>query len=433
MSEGSDKAAEFAGNLRGMTIYKVKSWRETLERHAALHSRVRVQVSSIGGYLHDWTGTIERLAPIDRHCFIDGHMVSFRMLIRLTTPDGDVIENPDSIENWKAAMAERAEEKRTTERVRMDESFVPPSINPLTAIKDVPLKGRQRTGYLGTYEWGERDILLLAKDAPSAERAFRLISTNEGFWTISGALLKGRVIWPAWHQMMTHLCQRAEELRKGQPPLAHDCTYEQEQERIELYKESGLNILDYVDWQPIRWLETYIQVDWEALFDWANGKPAGVLSDFMAKAWNSNEFLPTDGGDLGREMLVTLKAYGLVELEPVREFTLRELADYASIKELRAWIAEAGSGFKARTGDVLREHLIELAPPFLEDRLRGLTPTRMLRMVQPEGWTWAEFQRARKLYESMTNDLKQYQFNGWTKEKARVFLTPQLKGMSYDI
>ncbi len=58
----NDKPPGIAVNLLEMTLRQVESWDETLVLHAALQSRVRVQVSSIGGYLHDWTGTIERLA-----------------------------------------------------------------------------------------------------------------------------------------------------------------------------------------------------------------------------------------------------------------------------------------------------------------------------------------------------------------------------------
>lgn len=419
------KPSNIGVNLLGMTLRQVESWDETLVLHAALQSRVRVQVSSIGGYLHDWTGTIERLDRSERRCFIDGHLVSFYWLIRLTSPGGDVIENPNSMRAWKAAMAKRAEEKQTTERVRSDEWYVPQAHDPLASVREVSLNDGQRKGYLGTYERDNREVLLQAKSASLAARVFRLIGSNESFWTISGAMLKGRVLWPAWHEMMSWLCKKAEELRRGMPPLGFDCTYDQERERSAWYEENGLRITDYTCPLSTRLLETYSQVDWESLFDWADGKSARALTNFMAKAWSSNEYLPSDGGDLGYEVTQSLKAEGLIEWEPIRQFTLRELAEYVSVKELRAWIVEAGSAFKSRAGCALRDHLIEIDPPFIEDRLRNRTPQRRQRMVQPPGWTWAEFQRARKLYEVMTLDLQQYQFNGMTKEGARQFLEPR--------
>jgi len=410
-----------------MPLRQVESWDDTLVLHAGMQSRVRVQVSSIGGYLHDWTGTIERLDCGGRHCFIDGHMVGFHCLIRLATPGGDVIENPNSIKFWKAAIEQRAAEKKTTEHVRNDEWFVPQSgLVRILNIVEVPVlySGKQITAYLATHEHREGQILIRAKNKELARRALELSASGENFWTISGAMLKGGVLWLPWHQMMTWWCKKAEEVRRGMPPLEKECTYEQDQERFAWYEDNGLKVTDYASAYTSRVFETYTSVDWEALFEWADGKSAKALADFMTKAWSSNEYLPADGGELGFETTQTLKAAGLIEWEPARNFSLRELAEYVCVKELRAWIVEAGSAFKAKGGDALRNHLIEISPPFLEERLRKLTPARRLRMVQPSGWTWEEFQVIRKLYRAMTEDMQSYQAGFLPWDKAGPYLAP---------
>lgn len=164
-----------------MTLRQVESWDETLVLHAGMQSSVRVRVSSIGGYLHDWTGTIERLNRGGSHCFIDGHMVGFHCLIRLTTPGGDVIENPNSMKFWKAAMEQRAAEKKTTERVRNDEWFVPQSgVVRIVNIAEVPANynGKQITAYLATHEHRERQILIRAKNMELARRALELSASG---------------------------------------------------------------------------------------------------------------------------------------------------------------------------------------------------------------------------------------------------------------
>lgn len=410
-----------------MTLQQVEFWDETLVLHAALQSRVRVQVSSGGGYLHDWTGTIEQLNRSERNCVIDGHMVSFYWLVRLITPGGDVIENPNSMRAWKAAAEQRAAEKRTTERVQNDEWYVPSSgRGRVLDVVEVPATydGKQITAFLATHSDSERQILIRANDKVLARRALELSASGEDFWTISGAMLKGGVLWLPWHQMMTWWCKKAEEVRRGMPPLEKECTYEQDQERFAWYDQNDLKVTDYSSAYTARVFERYPNVNWEALFGWADGKPTRALSDFMAKAWSSNEYLPADGGELGFETTQSLKAAGLIEWEPVREFTLRDLAEYVTVKDLRAWIVEAGSSFKAKGGDALRNHLVEISPPFLEERLRKLTPARRLRMVQPSGWTWDEFQVIRKLYRAMTEDMQSYQAGFLPRDKAGPFLDP---------
>lgn len=410
-----------------MPLRQVESWDDTLVLHAGMQSRVRVQVSSIGGYLHDWTGTIERLDCGGRHCFIDGHMVGFHCLIRLATPGGEVIENPNSMKFWKAAIEQRAAEKKTTERVRNDEWFVPQSgLVRILNIVEVPVlySGRQITAYLATHKHREVQILIRAKNKELARRALELSASGENFWTISGAMLKGGVLWLPWHQMMIWWCKKAEEVRRGMPPLEKECTYEQDQERFAWYEDNGLKVTDYASAYTSRVFETYTSVDWEALFQWADGKSAKALADFMTKAWSSNEYLSADGGELGFETTQTLKAAGLIEWEPAHDFSLRELAEYVSVKELRAWIVEAGSAFKAKGGDALRNHLFEISPQFLEERLRKLTPARRLRMVQPSGWTWEEFQVIRKLYRAMTEDMQSYQAGFLPRDKAGPYLAP---------
>lgn len=413
-------------SLLNMTIRQIESWNETLTLHAHLRSQLRVQVSSVGGHVNEWTGTVDQLDLSGGHCFVDGHMVSFAWLIRLITPSGDVFENPNSMKVWRAAVARREEEKRTTERVRSEEWFVPSHTSDrVSEISEVPAtyQGQSINAFCAVYEGGRRQILLRAKNRDLARRALDLTASGERFWAISGALLKGGVLWLPWHQMMSWCCHRAQELRKGMPPLAPDCTFEQEQERAAWYAANDLDPQDYACWPSAHVLESYSSVDWESLFHWADGRSAKVMADFMTKAWSSNEFLPADGGgDIDFETLQSLRSAGLVALEPVRHFSLRDLAGLVDIKELRAWVAEAGSPFKSRSSDSLRDHLIALAPPFLEDRLRKRTPARRLRMVTPAGWTWAEFQQVRKLYQMMAEDLQQYLFNGFTRKNAQSFL-----------
>lgn len=378
---------------------------------------------SVGGYLYPRNGLLTSVDSAGGTCQIGGRRVELAWLFRVRMPSGIVYECDELVRRRRDIQQERVKEQQLIQRVQEDNTFVPQrGVGKIALVGEVPatVDGAQSTAYAFAEPGKTHFVLVLAKSRADVQRAMNVLYADVLYWDAVGVLVKSRLFWVHWHLLQVQCVELASTIRRGQPPLGHAPAHDRRDERTALYAQSGLSEEQYGTWVTTEWMEAY-EGDWRSYFDWLEAVPTPVVTQFLTKAWASREFVGSNDEDLPASVLESFLAHGLAEREVLSPQTTAEMLSRVHAGDLRRWIAEAGSTFKSRSSQQLRDHLIELSPSFLEERLLRRQPAPRIRFRTPPGTTWHEFQDFRQGYRIMIETMLQWLYFGSVAPKADEF------------
>jgi hypothetical protein len=319
-------------------------------------------------------------------------------------------------------MRERADSKAAVQRVRSDDTYTPPQSKGLVrfvAEVGATVDEKPITTYMFTLGTRPHFVLVLGKSKDIAQQALD-IALSVSFWDAAGRLLKAGFLWAHWHLLRVHCAERAASIRQGLPALGAGDGFFHE-ERTTLYANAGLSVDAFGPWVDVEAMESY-DYDWASLFSWFETKPTDVLTHYFAKAWQSRELVEAPDEHLSATDLESMAAHGLATRLP--PLTVPELLEETRIADLRRLVAEAGSKFKAQRGHELRQHLLQLAPPFLEARLRASERGPRYKLLAPPEMSWRQFQNFRQSYCSMVSTMQEWLNYGHIASEADKFYRP---------
>lgn len=408
----------------------VTSWRELLAAAAHNGTIVGADVMSSSGFLYPRSGYVTYLQADKQECNIAGRTVWLPNLVRLRFPDGRVFENPAALAKHKKLMGEREASKQEVQRLQADDSFVPPGNQGLVRMVgelDATLNGRPITTYAFTLPGKPHFVVLLAKSRADAERAMGVLFSDVRYWDAVGVLVKAHLLWVQWHNMREFCGERAAAIRQGLPHLAEASSAEASGAAVSAKR---LSAEDFGDWVNAGDAESYLSLDFEAIFAWFDSKPTQLVTTFLTKGWDSNQFIKGPDEDLDKATLDAFLRVGLAQREVVPPPTLAEMLSHVGVADLRLWVAEAGGTLKARSGQPLREYLLEAAPSFLEPRLRARQRAPRIQLCTPPGTSWWQFQVFRYTYKSMVEMMQEWMYRGTVAPEADKFFRPPSKAAS---
>lgn len=398
-------------------------WLDVLAIAADKHSILGADVMSTTGLIYPRTGVVANLRPETEECDIAGRRVSLSHLVRIRLPDGRVIESPAVLALHKQIMREREEERQLVQRVQEETSYIPAcaqgNVNLLAEVA-ATVGGLPKMAYAFVRPQNVHIVVLLARSKKDAQRAMGLLLSDFLYWDAVGVLVKAHLLWVHWHLLRAHCAETAARIRRSQPFLdAHD-SYERKDERTALYDQFGLNEERYGAWVSTECMETY-DPDWETIFAWFDAKPTPLLTQFLTKAWDSRRFIEEPDDDLNTETLDAFILNGFAERETTQKRPPQEMLSDVNAGQLREWIKEAGSTFKSRSTQALRDHLLELAPSFIEERLLARQPIPRVRFLTPPGLSWRQFQNFRQNYRNMIETMLYWLHSGNIAPEADKF------------
>ena len=306
-------------------------------------------------------------------------------------------------------MADLAREGR---RTLVDATYVPASAEQTSRLVgrvDGTIGEESATFYVfQAVTTKDRLVVVSAKDEKSAERCMLLLDSKMKFWDIFASYLKHRFVWPLWLSLRSDVQQLAEDIRAGLDVLAADADGYERNAREALYESAGLNFDNY---GTLGFLYSLECEPWDIfkVFDHAERVPSYVLNLYLTVAWNSVRYFD----ELERVDASSLKEfirYGLAEIRP--EPTAKESLEHNSMSDLRQLVKLSGTSLKARSGSVLREHLLAHMTPALEAESKQRMKRPKYQLLPPDGLTWEGFQSFRSDYQSMLHALSWWIFNG---------------------
>jgi hypothetical protein len=112
--------------------------------------------------------------------------------------------------------------------------------------------------------------------------------------------------------------------------------------------------------------ETKTQVNWPDFFRIFDGIPISALSVYTNLALSEKWEFEEPHGHISEEVNVLLSHRLVRQIRRTPEEILRR----TGIRVLRAFVKEAGSSFKAQSGEAIRAHLLESMPSCLEQHLK---------------------------------------------------------------
>ncbi len=405
----------------------VTSWRELLAAAAHEGTIVGADVMSSSGFLYPRSGYVTYLQADKQECNIAGRTVWLPNLVRLRYPDGRVYEHPVALAKHKKLMAEREAAKQEVQRLQSDDTFVPAGNQGLVRMVgelDATLNGRSIKTYAFTLPGKPHFVVLLGKSRADAERAMGILFSGVGYWDAVGVLVKAHLLWAQWHNMREFCGERAAAIRQGLPHV-------DDASPPGLAGPTGgvkrISAEDYGDWANNGDLESYLGLDFEGIFNWFDSKPTQLVTTFLTKGWDSNQFISGPDDDLDQTTLDAFMRVGLAQREVVRPPTVVEMLSEVSVADLRLWVKEVGGTLKGRSGPLLREYLIEAAPAFLEPRLRARQRGPRIQLCTPPGTTWRQFQVFRQTYRSMVETMQEWMYSGAVAPEADRFFRPPSK------
>jgi hypothetical protein len=358
--------------------------------------------------------------------------VVFRHLVRIRLSDGRVLESPSVLARHEQLMRERIAERQLVRRVQEDDAFTPDGargqVTLLTEV-DARVNGQPTKAYAFARPHSRHFAILFAKSRADAQRAMDVLFSDIRYWDAVGVLTKAHLWWAAWHTLRVHCAETAADLRRGQPPLDKDSTYDRIAERTAWYAEHGLSEEQYGSWESTEGMETY-DPDWTTVFDWFDAKPTALVTQFVTKAWDSREIIGHEEEDLDAATIVAFKSNGLAEDEAKEPPTVAQMLSSVHATKLRQWIQETGSGFKSRNTQALRDHLLQQQPAFLEGRLRAKERPAGVRLLTPPGMSWRQFQHFRQAYRNMVETMQAWLHSGNVAPEADRYFRGSAVSMS---
>lgn len=388
---------------------------------------VQLERLSSGGDTYTFIGKIVSVTPQEDRCLVQREDLELRSywirhLFRLIDADDATVEN-------RAALSKHAEVaiQKEQRRKKLDEDSIR-TLEDFTFVPDVLQSTSTPAGCIGgmingrscsfyvykSNNSGASAAVVYANSQAAADRCMRLLNIENSVWDVFAVFLRAHFLWPAWLNLREQAQAYATEIRAGQARLPPESDGWACREREELYNERGLTCQD---WGPTAQLNSIEgeELDFESLFQFADGVPTPLLNLYLIVAFDSIQFFD----EIDRVNAATLEKfmhYGLAIAQPAP--TAEAAIETMAISRLRELVEIAGTGFKARGAASIREHLNGVMTPQLKFEAVRRSRYKKYQLLPPPGWSWKQFQFLRADYRWMLDSLRQWMFNGWAQPKA---------------
>lgn len=402
---------------------------EALKRAGQAGLPVQIMHLAGGGHASIFTGRVERVVDSESRCWIQRddeetpRSFWIRYLFKVIANDGTETINRVAMSRHLEVLEERKQREADGQRVLTDPGFVPkPTLvtSTLRGRATGTINGQPRDFYVfrATTGYDPQQAIIYARDEGAAVRCMKLLDTQNSTWDFFATFLQAHFFWPAWLTLRRAAQAKAREARADRPILPPGAGWDQRREREALYASCGLTEENYGPTAYLTSLEGE-EINFASLFQMADRVPATLLNLYLIVAWNSMQFF----NSIDRVDDNTLRQFMHHDLAAeLPEPTVDGALEVMSIANLRELVTLAGSGFKARTSSVLREHLRSCMTPQLATEVQRRVKRLKYQLLPPPNWTWEQFQFLRGDYRDMLAALSQWLFNGHCPpEAAKLF------------
>ncbi len=394
-----------------------------LEHYAREGCEIEIERLAGGGATYSFRGKVAHVSASEDRVIVqrDGREPQsywIRYLFRVIDSNGKTTENKAALEKHLEAQARRDTRAADEQRALVDQTFLPSVSNSTNAFAGKvsgTINGRD-SEFFAFKSQGDKPRLAVVygKSEEAAARCMRLLDAETSTWEVFARYLQSHFLWPVWLTLRRQAQDYAIELRAGLPLVLPHADGWQRAEREALYKDRGLT---WADWGPTAGLYSLegAELDYEGLFAMADRVPVSLLNLYLIVAFDSAQFFD----EIDRVDAGTLRQFiqhGLAAARPAP--TGLEAIETMAIAKLRELVTIAGTGFKAQSGDKLREHLQTCWSPRLESEAVRRARYKRYQLLPPPGWDWDQFQFFRADYRNMLDALHQWMFNGWAPPKA---------------
>jgi hypothetical protein len=341
-----------------------------------------------------------------------------RYFFRIADCEGKTTENKAALAKHREAQDRRDTRAADGQRALVDHSFIPNTHYETSAFASKvagSIHGRA-CEFFAFKSKNDKPVLsvVYARDEAAATRGMLLLDAEVSTWDVFASYLQAHFLWPAWLNLREQARAHAAKLRAGASVLLPEADGWQRTDREAFYKDHGLTWEDWGATASLYSLEG-AELDFEALFAFADRVPVSLLNLYLIVAFDSVQFfdqIERVDADLLRQFI----RHGLAVAQPLPTGT--EAIDTMAIAKLRELVKIAGTGFKARSASEIRDHLKTCWSPMLECEAVRRAHFKRYQLLPPPGWDWDQFQFFRADYRNMLDALHQWMFNGRVPPKA---------------
>ncbi|TXH00040.1 MAG: hypothetical protein E6R08_00985 [Nevskiaceae bacterium] len=394
-----------------------------LERAAADGRPVDLEMLS-GGRKQRFSARIISVHPEEDRCLarLGAEKVPrsywIRYLFCVKDADGVETGNAPAQVLHRETLEKREDRAADGLRALVDTNFVPEAAlvtGSLAGKTTGSINGRPCEFYVFRGKGQPRSVaVVFGKTEQAAVRCMQLLDSGNSTWDVFASYLQAHFVWPAWLNLRQEARARAAEVRDGVQPLPSGAGWELRDEREALYRSNGLGFEDLGATASIYSLEGE-EPDLASVFDLADRVPAPLLNMYLTVSFDSVQYFDA----IERVDETTLRSFikhGLAaERTPP---TALQALDTMAIAQLRELVDLAATGFKARDGAAIREHLRTRMSTMLEREAVRRARYKKYQLLPPPNWNWEQFQFFRSDYRSMLEALHQWMFNGWAPPAA---------------